>query len=163
MSLKSKGGSCGEAPLRGGFYWPNSRKGKRWARDAELGGGEEKTSLEEVAECCVLTSCCPIPLSLFQLKELRTDVLPVVGIGWERRSSEVKAGLICQPLSKNRVAALIGAWCVCVCVAAFVPRVSLILELCSSALCLSLLSLCLTHRPCHEFSLTPWGHSHMKL
>ncbi|KAJ6660302.1 hypothetical protein lerEdw1_017725 [Lerista edwardsae] len=51
-------------------------------------------SCEEEAEFCVLTSCCLIPLSLFQLKELWTDVLPVVGIGWGGGARKLK--LICQ-------------------------------------------------------------------
>lgn len=122
-------------------------------------------SCEEEAAFCVLTSCCLIPLSLFQLKELWTDVLPVVGIGWGGGARKLK--LICQLVSKNRIAILIGH-AVCVCVLQ-----SLCLSLCRVCLShswtvflctLSLpLSLCLTHRPCHEFSLTPWGHSHMKL
>lgn len=111
---------------KGSFYWPDPRKEKRRARTETRGG--QKMSCEEEAAFCVLTSCCLIPLSLFQLKEFWTDVLPVVGIGWGGGARKLK--LICQLVSKNRIAILIRhAVCVCVCV----------------AVCVSLCRVCLPH------------------
>lgn len=67
------------------FYWPNSRKENRFFG---VGGGKEVA-----AEICVLLNCCLIPLSLFQLKALWSDVLPVLGIGWGGGVGKLKLGL----------------------------------------------------------------------
>lgn len=81
-----------------------------------------------------------------------TDVLPAVGNSCGRGSWNCEVWLF-DDLGVNRVEVYIGAQSVYV----FVGWVSL-----SSSWSVSH-SLCASHRPCHEFSLTPWGHSHMRL
>lgn len=109
---------------------------------------------------CILVSYCLVPLSFFQLKDFELKHLD-----WCFSSSgkwlwrwilKLRTMVICQPVSKWGRGLYWGTFCLSVCV---VECFCLALGLCFS---LSF-SLCASCRPCHEFSLTPWGHSHMKL